>query len=118
MESERVRASNIAWKKDDMSGYLRSLILSWAFPIFIELQNLLFKSTRQSSQITSLSCDSVANCLPQSIQIFMPLILFLTPIKTGRYSYHHYCYYECRRFYRCPHRKQTIVVFVCFIILK
>jgi hypothetical protein len=48
----------------------------------------------------------------------MSLILFLTPIKTGRCSYHHFCYYECRRFYRCPHRKQTIVIFVCFIILK
>jgi hypothetical protein len=104
MESERVKASNIAWKKDDMSGHLRSVILSWAFPIFIELQNLLFKSTRQSSQITLLSWD----CLPQSIHIFMSLILFLTPIKTGRYSYHHYCYYECRRFYRCPLRKRHI----------
>jgi hypothetical protein len=108
MESERVKASNIAWKKDDMSGHLRSVILSWAFPIFIELQNLLFKSTRQSSQITLLSWDSGVNCLPQSIHIFMSLILFLTPIKTGRYPYHHYCYYECRRFYRCPLRKRHI----------
>jgi len=88
-----------------MSGYLRSEMLSWAFHIFIELQNLLFKNTRQSSQITSLSWDSGVNCLPQSIHILMSLILFLMPIKIGRYSYHHYCYYECRRSYRCPHRK-------------
>jgi hypothetical protein len=83
MESERVRASDITWKKDDMSGYVRSIILSRAFPIFIELQNLLFKSTRQSSQITSSSWDSGVNCLPQSIHIFMPPILFLTPCKTA-----------------------------------
>lgn len=102
MESERVKASNFTWKKDDMSGYVRSIILPSAFPSFIELQNLLFKSTRQSSQITSLSWDSRVNCLPQSIHIFRPLILFLIPFKTGCYSYHRYCYYECRRFYRCP----------------
>jgi hypothetical protein len=118
MESERVRASDITWKKDDMSGYVRSIILSRAFPIFIELQNLLFKSTRQSSQITSSSWDSGVNCLPQSIHIFMPPSLFLTPFKTGCYSYRRYSYYECRRFYRCLHRKQNIVIFVCFILLK
>ncbi len=82
-ESEHIADSIITWKKDYVSSYVRSEILSCAFPIFIELQNLLFKSTTHSSQITSLSWDLGVKCLPQSIQIFVPLILFLTPFRTG-----------------------------------
>lgn len=87
------------WKK--ISCHFRSVILSWAFPNIIEPQNFLFKSTRQSSQLTSLlSWDSRVNCLPQFIHIFIALISFLIPFKTSCYSYRRYRYYGCR----CSHR--------------